>query len=347
MSLALLDGAEHRISPRPPFFDNTSAEALYASPGRYSAGSYFYDTVSGTTTRWKIPTASLSPEVWIGLAFKEAGLVFSDLSQPIIACFGDGTATQHVSAYLNADGSIALWRGTTTGTLLGTTATGLIVGTIWNYLELRALINDSTGAYELRINGVNVLSASGVDTRNGGTSPNVTVFGGGRSGGNGRQYDDLYCTTGDGVGTSGFQNEISIERVSPSGNGNYSQLVGQDGNSVDNYLNVDELPFSATDYNGSATVGQKDTYAMSNLIAVSGSILGTVLHMGVMKNNAGFIRGRRVIRIAATDYNGADLPSLSASMVPYSELIEKSPATAVSWTISEVNGMEAGFEVRT
>lgn len=350
MSLGFIDGAEHRI-PTPPLMvgagGTTHVFANSAPTARYGGGTYYYAVPSGGKLRWLVPTASLDPEVWCGFAFYQ-DVTLAGTSQPMWIIQGDGVATTHLSLHVNSDGSVSLYRGTSAGTLLGSSAASVLNLATWAYVEMRALIDDTVGAYEIRVDGVNVLSGSGADTRNGGTSPNVTVIGGARTTDSAPNvlYDDIYCVTGDGTGSSGFQSEIVVEGIIPSGNGNYSQLVGQDGDSTNNYLNVDEVPFSSTDYNGSTTTGNKDTYAYSNLTATSGTILGSVLHFAAFKNAAGFIKGRRVIRISATDYNGSDTPVLSGTMRYFSEVLPTSPATAAAWTISEVNGLEAGFEVR-
>lgn len=345
MSLAFIDGAEHQL-PTPPLFDDMSTYSpVYTNNGRYSGWTY---RTAGVPIIWEVPSGVADPEVWVGSAqYHQASLTGSN--QSIITLYGDGATATHMTVYVGSSGQLSVYRGTSAGTLLGTSANGVISAATWAYVELYGLIDDTVGAFELRVDGASVLSGSGIDTRNGGTSPNVTAVSVNRSNAsaNFSYLDDIYCVTGDGVGASGFQGEITIEGIKPNGNGNYSQLVGQDGDSTNNYLNVDELPFSSTDYNGSSTAGDKDTYAYGDLTATTGNILGTVLHFAAFKTLAGFIKGRRLIRLSATDYAGSDTPSLSATTRYFSEVFENSPDTSTAWTISEVNGIEAGFEVRS
>ncbi len=349
MSLALIDGAEHQI-PTPPLMHLSSSVGAYVAAGRY--GGTVYRVLEGAVYRWVVPSAIDDPEVWFGFAWRcdrTDNVVGGD--QPIMQVFGDGVGTVHLSLYGNSDGSLSLYRGTSSGTLLETSAASVIADATWAYLELHAIIDNSTGEYEVRVDGADVASATGVDTRNGGTSPDVTVVGvtwiykTDITVTTTVYVDDVYVVTGDGSGASGFQSEISIEGIVPNGAGNHTQLtpVG----SATNWQNVDEVPFSSTDYNESPTAGQKDTYTVGNLTATTGSIIGSVIHFAAMKNLAGYIKGRRVIRISSTDYNGADTPSLSATMRYFSEVLPVSVATASAWTISEVNGLEAGFEVRS
>lgn len=345
MTVAILDGAEHQI-PFPPLLDISSSTPVYASNGRYGGTSTTTYTIAGDQYQtWRVPAAVDDPEVWVGVAVLHNTPISSASNRPVLILWGDGVTTQHLTIYALTDGSLKLYRGDSSGTLLGTTATGIITVATWYYLELHAIIDDTTGEYEIRVDGVNVLSATGVDTRNGGTNPEVTCVTVGRASTDRSYYDDLYIITGDGTGVSGFQNEITIEQIKPNGAGNYTQLTPT--GSATNWQNVDDIPFSTTDYNSSPTAGTKDTYAYSNLTATTGTILGSVIHFAANKNLAGFKKGRRLIRISSTDYAGADTPSLSATVRYFSEVLPESVATAAAWTISEVNGLEAGFEVRS
>lgn len=343
MSLAILDGAEHQLSFLPPLLDTATQAVQYIANGRYGGMTYIS---AGQTFGWVIPSAQTDAEVWIGLAAIHNATLNNSVDRFILTLFGDGSTTTHLSLYVDSTGKLYLYRGTSAGTLLGSSAAGVVTAGVWYYLELHAVIDNTVGEYEVRVDGVNVLSGSGADTQNGGTAP-VTIFRVNRASTDVSYYDDVYCVTGDGVGVSGFQNEISIEGIRPNGNGNYSQLVGQDGDSTNNYQNVDELPFSSVDYNGSSTPGNKDTYTYGNLTATSGTILGSVLHYAAYKNAAGFIKGRGLFRIGGTDYARADTPILSGTVRKFSDVMEDSPATSSAWTISEVNGLEAGFEVRS
>lgn len=342
MSLALIDGAEHQLVLPPLFYSAGTYSAAYSNNGRY--GGWTYQT-AGVPIQWAIPAAMQDTEVWVGAALNHQSPMGSEAT-PIINIYGDGATTTHLTVYVTSTGALTVYRGTKAGTLLGTSAAGVIAAATWGYIELHAIIDNAAGEFELRVDGVNVLSAAAIDTQNGGTAT-VTVFAFNRSNAasNFSFIDDVYCVTGDGSGASGFQSEITIEGIKPNGAGNYTQLTPT--GSATNWQNVDELPFSSVDYNSSSTPGQKDTYTYGNLTATTGTIIGSVIHFAALKNAAGFIKGRRVIRISGTDYNGADTPSLSGTVRYFSEILATSPATAAAWTISEVNALEAGFEVRS
>ncbi|MGH9909671.1 MAG: hypothetical protein ACRD32_03445, partial [Nitrososphaerales archaeon] len=75
----------------------------------------------------------------------------------------DSTSDQ-LTVNLNADGSLEVRRGSSGGTLLGTSATGVFPANVWNYVEIKATIDNTVGVFQLRINGTTVLNLSGIDT---------------------------------------------------------------------------------------------------------------------------------------------------------------------------------------
>ena len=64
-------------------------------------------------------------------------------------------------------------RGNAGGTVLGTTATGLIAINTWYYIELQVVLSDTVGVVNLTIDGTSRLALTSQDTKNAGTK---TVF---------------------------------------------------------------------------------------------------------------------------------------------------------------------------
>jgi hypothetical protein len=75
------------------------------------------------------------------------------------------------------------------------------------------------------------------------------------------------------ISTDAFQGDCHVDYLVPDGNGDTSQWVGSDSDSVDNWQLVDEMPPSATDYVEADTTDLRDLYTVTNLPA-SGTILG-------------------------------------------------------------------------
>lgn len=263
-----------------------------------------------------------------------------------IVFYGDAGTTVHIAVYRNASGLIEIRRGGVGGTLLATGTTTIPL-TTWFYMEASVTISDTVGEVHVRLNGAGTdeVSYTG-DTKNGGTANTIDKIQIATTAGAANVwYTDVYILNDTGSApNNAFLGDVTVRTLSPSGNGNSSQLLGSDGNSTDNYLLVDEKPFSATDYAGSATTGQKDTYALNDLPASVANVYGVQVNANMLKSDAGLGQSRVVIRSGGTDYGGTTRV-LSTGSVTYHELYEQNPNTSAQWTPANVNGLEAGMEV--
>lgn len=222
---------------------------------------------------------------------------------------------------------------------------------VWHYVELKAIINSSTGLAQLRINGVQVATFSG-NTRNGGSGVvNAVMIGPGPStsipGTLNYTLDDLYICDDTGAAPNNtFLGDIRVEALFPNGNGNSSQWVGSDADSTDNYLLVDETPASTADYVGSSTVGDKDTYNYTSITPLVGTIHGAQIIPYAAKTDAGT---RTIVNVARSGSSESDSSSrtLTTTALYYPTISELNPATGLAWTVTEINAAEFGTKVNT
>lgn len=263
-------------------------------------------------------------------------------NRELFGVWGDGGTTKHVYGRIRSNGQIQVFRGD--GTFLGQTAKASpLVGGAWYHFEVKPKLHDSTGSVVVRIDEVTVLTLSGIDTKNGGTN---TVFDMVRY----NEFencviDDVYVCNNAGSVNNDFLGDCVVLTSLPTGNGASSALLGSDGNSVNNYALVNESAADTTTYVGSATSGDKDTYAMADLAYTSGTIKGVQVAAYAAKSDAGAKTARNVVRSGGTDYPGSDV-ALSTTYLPYLEIKETDPDTGAAWTISGFNAAEFGFEAR-
>lgn len=258
--------------------------------------------------------------------------------------YSDSLATTHVTVQITTNGEIKVFRGTTGGTQLGsTTSVGTVPAGSFCYIEVKVTLHDSTGVVTVRVNGAQVFTITGADTKNGGTKTVLDGFGLGGSAGN-NFFDDLVVMNGAGSTNNDFIGDVKIETRMPSGAGNTTQLTPS--SAVANWTTVDETPANTTDYNGSATNDQYDTYAMQDLATAAGVVFAVVAYAYAAKSDAGAKGGAIVIRSGGTDYEKTDnaLGTGFAYLPP--EIMETDPATSAAWTIAGVNAMEPGFKVK-
>lgn len=267
------------------------------------------------------------------------------LNRHTVQLFGDSRATTHLSILFQTDGSIEARRGSTSGTLLASVPAASVAVGVWHYFEIKASISDTVGVVEIRVDGSSspIINFSG-DTKNAGTATTIDGVSFAPNGTTNCAIDDVYILNTSGSANNDFLGDVRIYTLVPNGNGNSSQLVGSDGNSTDNYALVDEKPYSASDYVGSATATDKDTYAMEDLPGTVGSVFAVQEVAIAAKSDAGAGSMKQVVRRSSTDY-ATSSKALTTTYVPYLNLREQDPSTSSAWTPSGVNAAEAGMEV--
>ena len=221
---------------------------------------------------------------------------------------------------------------------------------VWYYIEVDFQPHDTTGLFIVRINGVveSALNKSNIDTLNNNNSYVGIVLGGSRCDAVDvtLNYDDFYLLDTAGSINNDLLGDRAVQTIIPNGNGNSSQMVGSDADSVDNYLHVDEGtagPDDDTSYVQSATSGNKDTYAYSNLSGAA-SVNGVVIKTVGKKVDAGAADGKAVARSSTTEADSAAL-GFSTNYTIKNFVRETDPNTSAAWAPSAVDAAEFGVKV--
>jgi hypothetical protein len=338
MTLRFFDGWDHYATADAAemwsAFDGTSSGQSIASGAGRRGGNGWTCNTTGRGLTIAIPSTST---VILGFALNMGAAPASAMNIVELR----EVSTLHIALRINTDLSVSVLRNTT---VLGTSASGVITATGFCYVELKTLINDSTGTYEVRVNGGSVLSGTGADTRNSGTSGVITVasilFARG-----GQIFDDFYICDGAGSVNNDFLGDRRVDAYFPSANGNSSQMVGSDTDSTDNYLLVDETsPNDDTDYVQSDVLNNKDTYTFQNMVHTPSSISGVMALANAKKDDAGTRSIAIVTRSGGADYDGSS-HALSTSYTYYRDILETDPATSAAWSLSGFNNAEFGPKV--
>lgn len=321
-------------------WDLTSGAYTTASASPRVPGGYYWSSGSGGGVPL-IKSFVASSRIIVGYGWHTTG---STDNGPI-SFYGDSGVTQHITVVRNGStGLMEIRRGSSGGTLLAT-GTQAIANNQWNYFEVSCTISDTVGEVHVRLNGSTTddVSYTG-DTKNAGTATMIDKIQLATSNGFSNRFADVYILNDTGTTNNNFLGDVTVRTLSPSGNGTYSQLLGSDADSVNNYLLVDEHPYSGTDYVGSATTGQKDTYAIADLPAGVSTVYAVQIAGMMAKSDATLAQARYVVRSGGTDYGGTTR-ALNTTFTGYYDLFETDPATGVAWTPSGVNNMESGMEV--
>jgi hypothetical protein len=313
------------------------------SGGRTGLKAFLQDN-SDSSMRRTVQAAEEHATFIVGSAFN---LGSSYNAANVLGFYSDTMATAHVWLGVDANNAIVIRRGD--GTVLGTSAANTLTPGTWAYIEIKVVLGDGTsGSVVVRVNGVAVLTLTGIDTKNGGTKTvfeSVGYFA--SSGPTGTVYsvDDFYLCNGAGSINNDFLGDCSVETIFPSGNGNSSGMVGSDGNSTDNYLLVDEAPTpSSSDYVASAIDGAKDTYAFADLTHTAGTVKGVQISAYAAKSDTGTRTMSNVIRSGGAD-TVLTAQALSTAYAALRNVVEQNPNGPAAWTIASVNAAEFGVQV--
>ena len=209
----------------------------------------------------------------------------------------------------------------------------------WHYIELSATIGAS-GSYNVQVDGLSVLSASGVNTQASGTAGANRVQIGWN---NGLSVDDLYICDGQGSAPwNGLLGDVRVQALLPAADGDLAQFVPSTGTS--HFALVDEVPPNGdTDYVSSANAGDVDLYQMGDVAAVSGDVLGVQVLASARKDDAGTRTLTPVIKTGGVEHDGTAV-ALGTSYAYVSQIWEQNPETSAPWTITEANALQAGVK---
>lgn len=264
-----------------------------------------------------------------GMAFRP-NAVGSDF---YIFAFQDGGTTQ-VDVRYGTDGRLRVTRA---GTTIGQGNT-VLPNNVFTHIELKVTINDTTGSFELRVNGVTEVSGTNVDTKNtaNATADRITLFPTGSGSAFGTaDWDDVYVCD-DTAPNASFLGDVRIHALLPNAAGFYAQWTPSAA--VANYTTVDENPPNDdTDYISSATVGQIDSYAFTDLPANVAAVLAVQVCMDARKDDAGTREIAALVRQSAADAVGAT-KAVGTTYAMALQQWDTNPANAgAAWAVADLN----------
>lgn len=305
--------------------------------GRDDRGNALDLDISGANYKMPI-TTGVNSTFTVGFAFR-----FNSTSQQDIVGIIQGDA---YSCYLqkSSGGEITLERGFTE--VDTSTGLGLQVDT-WYYIEWEIFVHNTLGTYEVKVDGVSVMSGTNTDTNNNSTSRPAIPTGMyliGTSSASEHLYDDVYLIDDTGLTNNSFLGDCYVETLFPNGDGTTNDFTPLSG--LTNYEMVDDggTPDNGTTYVSSSTVNHIDLYTFEDLVEEVTSIYG--VKAGAMNAVAqpGPRQVRLLTRTGGTNYEGDAYPC-SASYSHSWHLWENNPNTAAAWTESNFNSAEFGFTI--
>ena len=338
MALIYIDGFDHYTNSEANYkgwsFHNTYNDFSPSSYGRFGSGGV-RTTYDNQAVKRNIGVNKSTLYVGIAFAKWEAGTPVFDSSSPLIL-FQDESEVDQVKFHLSPTYQILAYQGD--GTLLGTSAVDILKDYVWKYLEVKVTISATVGVVEVRVNGVEIINETGLDTKNGtdymryfgfsAIPTNRTVY-----------YDDLY------IDDAQFHGDCRVKTFMPdSDSATHTDFVRSTGSN--DYECVDESdPNDDTDYIYANTVGDISAFGITT--GSLGTVQGIQLNNYLRKDDAGTRKIKPLIRSNSSDYQGTELDDVPANYTFYSDIWETDPDDSNPWTQTKLEAAEFGLEITT
>lgn len=297
--------------------------------------------ISGSNGLWRPIATSQAYRIGFAFNISSGTLYWGDLR---IAgfCNGPGNVNWQVGMAIDASTKrLKLIRGNGTVVATGTEAIPL---NTWQYFEWYIVITDtlSTNQSYVKINNNDFFIVSSGDTKND-TSSTADYFALSGSNATTILYDDLYISTEAVTTSPTFNGDMVVSTLAPVFSGSNSGFVGSDGDQVNNYAMLNQLPSSLTSSVYGPTVNSKDSYYFSTFTGANPQIKALNNVIITNKTDVGNTIYTPFYKIGGTEYDLSDI----ASAVGYnavSTVSETNPATGTAWIPAAVSNIEAGIK---
>jgi hypothetical protein len=349
MALLFMDGFDHYATAdctkKYDFIETAGTTFLITSnAGRRSTGGFVARASSGGSAHSRlhknIPNSSV---VYVGVAVKFST---APSSNAFIIRFVDGTTFQS-GIYITPTMHIGISNAAGTGLTGGLSANPISVNT-FVYVEAKMTIANSISTDDciLRVNGVQVASATAGDTQSTANAYATRISIGAGSGdgfAHTATFDDFYICDATGSTNNNFLGDCIVETIRPNADGFYTDGTPSTGSS--HYELVDDTVPNLSDYVTLPDVGDRDSFGFTNLTPLSSRVVyGVQANAAVAKDDAGSRSVATFTRSGTTDESGT-AKSLSDDQVYCSQLIQTDPNTGTGWTQSSVNDAQFGLVV--
>lgn len=259
--------------------------------------------------------------------------------------------TCQITLTKNTAGAIEVRRGTSAGTLLATSGSGVLPVSQFTHMSVRAVISSTVGIVQIRLNGAatNAIDISAANTNNGASAVSVdgvrlgpsvsglSVFT--------MLFDDLvlWDTTNDGSGMTSWIGDVRVDSYAPNAEGDTQNFTTSAGTA--HYSLVNGASPVAANYVQSANVGDVDLFQFADMLHTPAAIYGVMATAAALKDDA----GSRSIRMkcksgSTTTDNGTDL-ALSTTRTRVKGAFGVNPATGAAWTKAGFNSAQFGVAV--
>lgn len=303
-------------------------------PGRFGGRCLQHARAGGTEDiHCDLPAGNITTgEITIGFAWR----VSNALSRNLMVLNQAGGTTAQFSIYQNSDGSISVRNGNG-GTVLGTSATGLLTLLTWCYIEVSVVIGNS-GSLTLDLNGTEVINVSGVDTM-GAANVNVGRITLPEPASSGTMwYDDLYVR--DDLIKAGPSAIVYRRALAAVPGGDFNMTATS---AYIHPLLVDDFAADTASYITGDAVSEDQFFTMENLSKLSGSGVRAITIIGFAKVNSG--TGTVDAIVNSNGDTSISSWNLDTTFRFRRKTVTLDPDTGALWTRGALAAMQAGIAI--
>lgn len=253
--------------------------------------------------------------------------------------FNDAGNAPQISIYLASTGAIRVFRGDSGGTLLAT-STALLTANGWNHVETEVTIDDAAGAVECRLNGVTVVSLTGIDTKaTANLETSQVVIGHDQNIHQDALWyvDDMVCSDDQGGTNDTFIGDVKVYTQFPDADTADVDWTPSSGGSRFAMIDEEDPDGDAT-YDEATDPGQKMGLSFPDVDASITQVVGVIMLHKTKKTDAGIANVQLTAESSGDTQDGTDRPMTEAYTL-YWDCIDQDPHTGAPWTPSTVNAM--------
>jgi len=282
----------------------------------------------------KTPALTTDPTLIVGIAFKPS------IATGILLALYDGSQ-QGVNVRLRGDYLLQVYRDTT---LLGTSSTPVPLSR-WCYIELKVLCSSSTGSFELRVNGVNVLSQSGINTKAGTHNYHDVVAVGLPVSSTAYYYDDFYVCDGSGSLNNDFLGGVRVVTLFPSADTATKEWTASSGTNHSALLNENPCDDN-NNYVQDTVSSHTDLFDFQDTPAtIASTVSGVQVNTDCRETDATPFSLKTVVVSGGTTDEGTASAIGTQSFTTKRRVVETDPNTGMAWTKTATDAAQFGMRV--
>jgi hypothetical protein len=301
--------------------------------------------ISGSKYVFYDDPQTLANSNYLGVGFTGSATIFFNSSFYVNAVIETGlaffydSAVEHLSVMLHTDGKIYVYRGSDAGTLLAT-STLITSFNEWHHIEIKVTINNTTGVVIVKIDGIEFINISGVDTQNGGTANcNLVSLG--------WTYSALSNVTPaynklvgeviifDSAGSyfNDFQGNLACVVMPPTSDVTPNDFTPSTG--ADHYAMVDETVHDDdTTYLESSTNAHQEMFAPDSLPANVTALHGVVVENVSKKTDVNDNTISNVLKVNTTE-TVSTAAGITSDYIFNRNVYESNPDSAAAWALAD------------